>query len=176
MKKFILLALIAVAFAACQKNGTSPSKPVTIPKDTIPDGARLRMQLVKDSSKYYEILVHFNHTFHLVRNYNNDEDAIVPGGDPNLDLSAISSDGYLLSVDGVPYASGLSIPLAGRAANGSYFLRASHLVNVPSSIHIWCKDNYLKDSLDLRTGNYHFNVDNADTNSFGKKRFQIVVR
>jgi len=34
----------------------------------------------------------------------------------------------------------------------------------------------LKDSLDLRTGNYHFNVDQADTNSFGKKRFQIVVR
>jgi hypothetical protein len=176
MKKIILIILVAIAFAACQKNGTNSPKPVTPTKDTIPDGASLRMQLVKDSSKYYEILVHFNHTFHLVRNYNNDEDAIVPGGDPNLDLSAISSDGYLLSVDGVPYTPGLSIPLKGSAANGPYFLRASHLVNMPSSIHIWCKDNYLKDSLDLRTGNYHFNVDNADTNSFGKNRFRIVLR
>jgi hypothetical protein len=43
-------------------------------------------------------------------------------------------------------------------------------------MHIFCKDNYLKDSLDLRKGNYNFTIDNADANSFGKKRFQIAVR
>lgn len=174
MKKLILLALIPLALAACQKAGTSPTKPIVIGKDTIPDSAALKIQLVKDSSNNVEFLVLFSRNFHL--NYINSEDVEVPGRNPNFNISAISSDGILLTWDGVPYSPGMSIPIDVNATNGPYFLRTYYFHKIPSYIHVWCRDNYLKDSLDLRTGNYHFSIDNADTNSFGRKRFQIVVR
>lgn len=176
MKKLILLALIPLALAACQKAGTSPTKPIIIAKDTIPDGSRFNVKLVKDSTFYDEIQIAFAHNFHnTYTNY--DEDSTVPTQNPTVSLSAISSDGVLLNLDGVPYTPGISIPLNTTVkTSGPYFLKLSYLYKIPATIHVWCIDNYSKDSLDLRTGNYHFNIDNADTNSFGKKRFQIVVR
>lgn len=180
MKKIILILLGAIAFAACQKNGTNSPKPVTASKDTIPDEAYFKVQIVKDSIQYYEILIHFNHTFHLnytsVTAANIAEDEKVISLPAKLNLSAITSDGTLVNWDGVPYTQGMSIPLDANAYTGVYFLKTVNLTNIPSSAHIWVKDNLLKDSLDLRTGNYHFNIDQADTNSFGKRRFQIVVR
>jgi hypothetical protein len=180
MKKLILLALIAVTFIACQKTGTVPSKVMSASKDTIPDGAAFKVQMVKDSIYNYEVLIHFYHGFHL--NYSlsqtiyGAEDVTVPELPASLNLSAITSDGVLVNFDGVPYTPGMSIPLDANAADGSYFLKTSFQQNIPSYIHFWCKDNYLKDSIDLRTGNYHFNINNADTNSFGRNRFKIVVR
>ena len=180
MKKLVLIALIPLALVACQKAETIPSKIIVAPKDTIPDGAAFKVQMVKDSIYQYEIAIHFFHGFHL--NYSlsetiyGGEDSTVPSLPPSLNLSAITSDGVLVNVDGVPYTPGMSIPLDANAADGAYFLRTSYQQNIPSYIHFWCKDNYLKDSIDLRTGNYHFNINNADTNSFGKNRFKIVVR
>jgi len=180
MKKIILLVLVAFAFAACQKNATTSPKPVITTKDTIPDKAAFVIRAVKDSIQYYEILIRFNHNFILnyedINNANISEDATVISLPAKLNLSAITSDGVLVNFDGLPYTKGMAIPLDVNAYTGAYFLKAVRLTNIPSYIHMWVKDNLLKDSLDLRTGNYHFNVDQADTNSFGKKRFQIVVR
>jgi hypothetical protein len=177
MKKLILLALITCTFAACQKAGTAPQKPIVINKDTIPDKARFNVQLVKDSVYSDEIAIVFNHTYHTSFVAANSEDAIVPGAGPIVSLFALSSDGRDLIVDGVPYKAGMSIALdvfVGKS--GPYFLRANRRSNIPSSIHIWCRDNYLKDSLDMQGGNYHFNIDKADANSYGKKRFEILIK
>jgi hypothetical protein len=84
MKKLILLALIPLALAACQKAGTSPTKPIVIAKDTIPDSAALKIQLVKDSSNNVEFLVLFSRNFHL--NYINSEDNGFPGWNPNFNI------------------------------------------------------------------------------------------
>jgi hypothetical protein len=177
MKKLILLALIPLAFAACQKAETTPSNAITVSKDTIPDGARIKVQLVMDSIVNDEIAIVFNHTFHNYYTLSNSEDETVPGAGTKLNIFALSSDGIALIVDGVPYTPGMAIPLDVFAKNsGPFLFKISYLLNIPSSTHIWCRDNYLKDSLDLRTGNYHFNIDNADTSSFGKNRFKIVVR
>jgi len=175
MKKITLLVLVAVAFAACQKSGTTSPKTTITPKDTIPEKGTMFVQLVKDSSTKDEIAIQFSKTYHLT--YDAYEDNRVPVSSPPVLLSAIASDGTVLNWDGVPYTPGMSIALAANVtSSGPYFLKVSRLVNIPSNIQVWCKDNLLKDSLDIRKGNYHFNIDNADTNSFGKKRFQIVVR
>jgi len=133
------------------------------------------VQLVKDSSTKDEIAIQFSKTYHLT--YDAYEDNRVPASSPPVLLSALASDGTVLNWDGVPYTPGMSIPLAANVTtSGPYFLKVSRLVNIPSNIQVWCKDNLTKDSLNIRKGNYHFNIDNADTNSFGKRRFQIVVR
>ena len=175
MKKFILLALIAVAFAACQKSATTQPKSPVVTKDTIPDNAGVSVRIDKDSTNYDEISLVFNHSAHLI--FNNNYDATVISLNPKQSISAISSDGILVNYYTLPYTQGMVVKLAVKAgASGPYFLGLSNLNKIPSAIQIWCRDNYLKDSLNLRVGNYHFNIDNADTNSFGKKRFQIVVR
>lgn len=176
MKKLTLFALIPLALASCQKSGTSPIKVATSTQDTIPDTAYFKVQLIKDSTVRggtNEILVVFNHKFHLSNKIG--EDAIAPSWGPNLAILGITSDGALVIEDGIPYSPQVSIPLFVTATTGPYWLKAYTLSKIPADMHIWCKDNYSKDSVDLRKGNYNFNIDKADTNSFGKKRFQIIV-
>jgi len=124
-----------------------------------------------------EMLIHFNHAYHLSFNHgfapDFDEDVAVPGYDPNLNVMGITTDRIILQIDGVPYKAGVSVPLFVSVATGQYVLRAYYLRWFPQDIHIWCKDNYLKDSVDLRKGNYKFTVDKADTNQWGMKRFVI---
>lgn len=180
MKKLILLAIIPLAFSACQKLGPAPSNSAVMAKDTIPDTGLFYLRLVKDSTKsvreegYVETAVEFDHQFHLY--YDGAEDSHVPDFDPNLVVLGITSDGQLVQWDGIPYAPGVTIPIFVQAATGPYFLKISLLRKIPADINIWCRDNYLKDSLNLRKGNYNFNVDRADANTFGKKRFQIIIR
>lgn len=124
------------------------------------------------------MLIHFHHAYHLSFNHgsaDNDEDITVPGYDPNLNVMGITTDGFIVQVDGIPYKAGVRVPLFVSVASGQYVLRAYYLRWFPKDIHIWCKDNFLKDSVDLRKGNYNFTVDKADTNQWGMKRFVISV-
>ena len=93
MKKLILLAFIPLALVACQKAGTSPTKPIVIARDTIPDKARFKVQLVMDSIVNDEIAIVFNHTFHNYYTLSNSEDDTVPGAGTKLNIFALSSDG-----------------------------------------------------------------------------------
>jgi hypothetical protein len=77
----------------------------------------------------------------------------------------------------MPYAKGMAIGLHVSAkSNGIYLLKVSYLNKIPSDVRIWLKDAYKKDSLDLRIGNYSFNVLKSDTSSFGSGRFKIILR
>jgi hypothetical protein len=61
-------------------------------------------------------------------------------------------------------------------ANGIYFLEVNYQNKIPSNIQIWVKDNYLKDSTNISSQDYSFNVIKADTNSFGCNRFKLVFK
>jgi len=158
-----------------------PSKPKL--QDTLSDSALFKVQLVNviDSlpvtswAGRNEMLIHFNHAYHLSYYGGIDEDAQVPGYDPNLNIMGITTDGHIVQVDGIPYKAGVSVPLFVSVASGQYVLRAYYLRWFPQDIHIWCKDNYLKDSVDLRKGNCSFTVNKVDTNQWGMKRFVISV-
>lgn len=189
MKKLSLFALLilTVGFFSCRKSGVTPSK-LKI-QDTLSDSALFKIQLVNvnDSlpitswSGRAETLIKFNHAYHLSYYVGNDEDASdgpgLPGpNDPVLSVFSITSDGIYLIVDGIPYKAGVTVPLLVTAAtSGQYVIKAYYLRWFPADIHIWCKDNYLKDSVDLRKGNCQFTIDKTDTSQFGNKRFSIIL-
>jgi len=182
MKKLILPSLILLALAACKKEEKiSPKAPqliatallVTKP-DTIPDSAMLKIKLGADSINTDETLFIFNHKSSPRYVFN--EDAPYFQGFGQVSLASISSDGKDLAINGLPYTFGTSIGLDVHTKNnGIYFLEISYQKKIPSNTQIWIKDSYLKDSVDLCTRNCTFNVSKADTNSFGSKRFKLVL-
>lgn len=175
-------------FASCQKTKLMPTGPSAIGKDTIPDGASFKLQMATDSTGYEfptndtaNVLVRFNHAYHLNYSFYNDEDeAAQPGFFGTWYFTALSHDGGLLTLDGVPYKPGVTIPFfitsgATTTHEQHFILHVLNLVNIPDDIHIWCKDNQLKDSADLRKGPFRFYMHRLDTASYGGNRFQIVV-
>jgi hypothetical protein len=188
IKKLIILSLAVMVFAACQKTKIMPNGPSAIGKDTIPDGASFKLQMATDSTgsefptnDTANVVVHFNHAYHLNYSFYNGEDV---GAQPvffeTWYFTALSNDGGLLTLDGVPYKPGVTIPFFITSGATTYheqhfILNVLNLVNIPSDIHIWCKDNQLKDSSDLRKQPFRFYMHRADTSSYGGNRFQIVV-
>ncbi|MEO6849647.1 MAG: hypothetical protein ABI203_04320, partial [Mucilaginibacter sp.] len=118
------------------------------------------------------------YAYHL--SFINSEDSSPPGlpgiNAPALNLMSITSDGIAVISDGIPYKAGVTVPLRLTvASSGPYVLKAYYLRWFPADIHIWCKDNLLKDSVDLRKGNYSFTVDRTDPNQYGINRFVISL-
>jgi hypothetical protein len=183
MKTLILLSLVLFILAACKKeekispNTTAPkSTSVIVAKaDTIPDTATLKITLVKDTVNTDETMFVFKHTSSLA--YVFDEDAPYFQGFGDVNLSSISSNGRDLAINGLPYIPGVPIRLNVQTkTSGAYSLEISLQKKIPSTIHIWLKDTRLKDSVDLRTHNYNFNVSKADTTSFGRNRFKLILK
>jgi hypothetical protein len=188
MKKLILLALTVIIFASCRKTKITVTGPSAVGKDTIPDGASFTLQMRTDSDGYeypstdtIDVTMHFNHAYHRTYSLNNGEDgdASVLYATWHWQFAALSDGGGQLSLDGVPYKPGLTIPISFTPSSNAqprYFaLKAGQLVNIPDDIHIWCKDNYLKDSIDLRKQQLHFHIQHTDTTTYGIGRFKIVV-
>jgi trimeric autotransporter adhesin len=183
VKKLILLSSVLFSLAACQKEETiaPKAKPTTsttaaTPKnDSIPDDAALKVKLFKDSSTYDETALVFDHLSTL--NYSDNNDAPYFSGFGQVSLTSISHDGRDMAIYRLPYSTGMSIELnVNTKAEGTYHLQISYEKNIPANIQVWVMDTYLKDSTNVCTKNYNFNVTKADTNSFGSKRFKLVLR
>lgn len=182
MKALTLFLLTIVLFAACKKDTSiAPEIPTSITvaiaasADTLPDKAGFRIKIFQDSVNYEETAVIFKHS--ASPDYIFGEDAPYMPGFGKVSLASMSKDGKSLSMSIMPYAPGAGINLdAHTRLNGSFFLKVSAVYKMPSETKIWLKDNYLKDSVNLRSTNYAFKVDGADLNSFGKQRFTLVVK
>lgn len=156
--------------------GSTGVKPaVTAVLDTIPDKAVLKLKLVKDSVNYDETMFIFDHTASLLFDIN--DDAPYMSGYGPESLASMSSDGRDLIINTLPYKQGLSIGLdVGAKADGAFALQVSYLKNIPADIQVIVRDNYLKDSLDVRTGPYQFNIVKSDAATYGTSRFSLVFR
>lgn len=183
MKKLLLLSLILVSLAACQKEISALPKPVVpappavakVNKDTIPDKSAFKIKLVKDSSNSDETMLTFNHL--ATCKYSSNNDAPYFAGFGQVSLASISSDGIDLAINEMPYAPGMSIGLDVHAkTDGAYQLEISYEHQMPSNIQIWLKDNYMKDSVNVCLRKYNFKVITADTSSFGKNRFRLILK
>ena len=63
------------------------------------------------------------------------------------------------------------------STDGVYKLNMLEIKGIPQIFDIWLKDAYKKDSLDMRHNNtYAFDVIKSDTNTYGSKRFSLVIR
>ncbi|MFI5161469.1 MAG: hypothetical protein ACHQHN_09335 [Sphingobacteriales bacterium] len=182
MKSSILLSVILFSFVACKKEPLVAPAPAplkyadvaALKKDTIPDKAAFKVELVKDHDNYDETMFIFDKTSSL--NYNADVDAEYFTGFGQESLSSISTDGTNLAIYRLPYRSGMAIGLdINVQADGAYTLDLSYEKNIPANVHVWLKDNYLKDSVDVCAKKYTFKVVKADPNSYGNQRFQLVI-
>ena len=182
MKPLILLSFVLFALVACKKEETiapktTPQKStasIVAKTDTIPDSAALKITLGKDSINTDETMFVFNHTYSLA--YVFDQDAPYFQGFGQVSLASISSNGRDLAINGLPYTSGMSVGLDVQAkTSGAYFLKISYEKKIPTTVQVWLKDTYLKDSVNVSLKNYSFNVSKADTNSYGNKRFRLVL-
>jgi hypothetical protein len=193
MRAFVLISMVVFSLTSCKKDAEIAPKaptstlapltskasismaPVKTSKDTIPDGAFFKIQLGKDSINTDETLIEFNHRAGLSLSMN--YDAPYFNGFGRVNLASVSGNDVDLAIYNLPYTSGMSISLDAHArTDGAYFLRMSYEKNIPSDVHIFLKDTYLKDSVDVRSVSYNFKITKADTNSFGHNRFKLVIK
>ena len=175
--KYLLLLLALVS--SCRKDNkvipiekAAHSGPPVISGDTVADNAKLRIELFKDSTDFDETLLIFKKTSKL--SYSPDEDVAYFQGFGQVSLSTVSSDQRNLTINGLPYSPGLTVPLnVGALADGTVSFAISYEYNMPPLLQIWLIDHYLKDSVNLSTTNYKFAIVKSDSNSFGNKRFCI---
>jgi hypothetical protein len=139
----------------------------------------LRLKLTTDSLNYDDIVIGFNSTASV--NYNQMEDGCYMLSPAALEgLSSFSADGIPLGINFLP------LPKQGQQVihldveakqTGTYTLQKTELDAIPQLYEVWLMDSYKRDSLDIRKNStYIFDIDLNDTASFGKNRFEVVVR
>jgi len=137
----------------------------------------LRLQLAKDSVNADDIYIGFNSSARA--QYVDNEDAPYKVGTGPESLASISGDNIALGINRLPLPKqsetiGLKVEAA---ADGIYKLNMTELKAIPQLFEVWLMDAYKKDSLDMRHNTtYAFNLYKADTNSFGSRRFSLVIR
>jgi hypothetical protein len=74
-------------------------------------------------------------------------------------------------------SNGVTIPLkVGSTAYNTYKLNLKDIKGVPQLYDIWLKDAFTGDSVNMRnTASYSFAI-TADTNSYGSKRFSLMIK
>ena len=183
MKISIPIVLMLFCLTACHKEeilapATAPKAKLasaSIKHDTIPDNAVLKFKLFRDSLIYDETAICFKHSAGLA--YNLQVDAPYLAGFGQLSFASISSNGRDLAIYTLPYTQGMAVRFDLHAkTDGICKVMMSYESAIPADIHIWLKDNYLKDSVDVSKGNYSFNVSQLDTNSFGKNRLEVILK
>ena len=148
-----------------------------IPADHVANIQYLRLQMALDTYYNEDILIRFSKGVNASFDFN--EDAIYMSGFGKVSLFSLTSDHISTAINLQPLPkSSETIGLGVNAtADGIYKLKMKELVGVPQLFDIWLIDNYKNDSLDMRHNTtYAFNIYKADTNSYGKNRFRIVIR
>jgi len=143
---------------------------------TTPD-PHLRLQMAKDSVNTDDMYIGFNSAASSQYVFN--EDAPYKTGNGKVKMASFSSDNVKLAINKMPLpgTKQATIPLFVNAtAYGEYKLNMTELEAIPQLYDVWLIDRFNKDSLDMRHNTtYTFDI-TADTNSYGCKRFQLVIR
>ncbi|TWJ00095.1 hypothetical protein JN11_02510 [Mucilaginibacter frigoritolerans] len=137
----------------------------------------LRLELAADSINKEETIVRFDNN--AQNGFVVDEDSEYMIGNGEVSLSSMSADNVRLAINDIPLPkSSQTIKLKVTAtANGQYTISKTELNNLPALFDVWLMDAYMKDSLDIKhNSTYKFNINRADTNSFGGNRFSLVIR
>jgi len=135
----------------------------------------LHIKVVMDSTNADNTAIFFKDGYSAAYDGN---DAIRFGSiESRVSLASISSDKQNMIMNFMPAVSdvkSVKLSVAG-STNGLYTLNFSSAETIDKRFGIWLKDNYKKDSLDIRNNSsYAFNINRTDTASFGSNRFEIV--
>ncbi|MDB5133060.1 MAG: Cadherin-like beta sandwich domain protein [Mucilaginibacter sp.] len=188
---FTLFVFAIAGLTSCQKDAVAPANQQTQGNQKIATTFKalnqyaintavngfLRVVLAKDSVNKDDILIMFNPNTSPACVFN--EDARYFPGYGLVGFSSMSSNGVPLTIDKRPFpavstAIGLNV---NATASDVYTLNLTAIDSIPANYDIWLMDAYKKDSLDFRHNQtYAFNLNLADTNSYGSNRFSLVIR
>ena len=183
MKNYVLCLILIVSLCSCKKQkaiapeAVPPVNTVTAPRveDIVPDSASLKIKVRKDSADIDETMFIFNHSSTGAFAFS--RDAVYFTGNGAASVASFTTDSVACAIQVLPYRPGAAIRLNVNAKkSGIYLLGISYLQKIPAGIHVWLLDSARKDSLDLRVGNYAFYVDKADSATYGRRRFKIILR
>jgi hypothetical protein len=151
--------------------GTPAGQPVVLQE--------MRLKLILDSLNYDDIVIGFRDgTSEKFNGYEDSE--YLPGNAPLVTLTSLSSDGVNLAINFLPFPKLQKRVVklnVGVTRSGTYTLKQTEMLSIPDLYEVWLMDKFKKDSLDIRHNtNYVFEVNKADTLTFGKNRFEIVIR
>jgi sugar lactone lactonase YvrE len=136
----------------------------------------LRLQLALDTINTDDIYIGFDSSFKP--QYDFSEDAISQPGSGKVSLASYSSDNVLVAINKMPLPGQKRtiIPLKVTATTaGTFKLNLTEQEGIPQLYDIWLKDNFKKDSVNIRKDtSYTFEM-SADTNTYGSKRFALVI-
>jgi len=138
-----------------------------------------RLKLSKDTLNYDDIIIGFNTT--ATAKYNGMEDAkYLPGIKALVGLSSFSEDSIQLAINNLPLPKQTQRVIrlnVDAALSGAYTLQKTAMDAIPEIYEIWLMDGFKKDSIDIRkNATYTFDVDLADTATYGSNRFKIIIR
>ncbi len=139
----------------------------------------MRLKVSIDSTDFDDLALLFNSS--ASANYNPNEDAAyIRAGAAAEGLSSFSADSARLSINSLPLPG--KTPLVIRLSldatfTGTYTMEKMQLDAIPKLYRVWLMDKQKKDSLDMRANStYIFDVNTADTTSYGNNRFELVIR
>jgi len=137
----------------------------------------LRLQMALDSINTDDVYIGFKSN--TSAQFVNNEDAPYKKGSGKVRLASFSTDSVMLAINKMPLTgpAPTTIPLfVTAAAYGTYKLTLTELEAIPQLYQIWLMDRFNKDSLDMRhNSTYAFDI-TTDTNSWGSRRFQLLMR
>jgi hypothetical protein len=177
--KPIALIFIMVTLTGCRKDGTgiynNPQKSIAQNTgDSVSGKVYVSIKLYQDSVKYDETMIVFSSAANSA--YSPSNDALYFPGFGQVSLSSLSSDGRDLAINTLPYRSRATIALDVNTKYGGQFFLAMTRNDLQPAIKVWLKDSKLKDSISLSTNTYSFMISKTDTNSYGKKRFKLLIQ
>ncbi len=137
----------------------------------------IRLQLSKDTVNTDDTYIGFDSQ--SSSKFVADEDAPYRTGTGQVSLRSFSADSVMLGINKMPMptAPQTIIPLfVGAKAYGTYTINMTELEAIPQIYDVWLMDKFNKDSLDIKHNpSYVFDI-TTDTNSYGRNRFQLVIR
>lgn len=155
---------------------TSPNLLMGVPVEA-PE-PMITIKMIQDSSNYDITYIRYLDTYKDT--YYDMEDAQdLNGSGQTVFFSALTSDKKLVAIASQPMQKQKTSVFLSVNDNtsGIYTLKRTDLTAIPAAYEVWLMDHFKKDSLDLRANDtYNFNLDKANTATFGNERFEVVVR
>ncbi|MBS1524937.1 MAG: T9SS type A sorting domain-containing protein [Bacteroidetes bacterium] len=137
----------------------------------------IKLKMSMDTVNTDELLVRFDNNASAI--YSGAYDSEYKTGFGKVSLSSLSADSVSLAINTVPYpktSEAIKLSVSAKK-DGIYQLNLAQVNQVPQLYDIWLKDNYTKDSVDLRPNPvYRFNIYTADPASYGSGRFILIIR
>ncbi|GAB3916170.1 hypothetical protein GCM10028826_32240 [Mucilaginibacter boryungensis] len=137
----------------------------------------VKIKLIQDATYYNETLLTFNKDNKST--FTEDEDvAYLAAPSQQVFMYSSSDEGTSCVINRLPALENIKpIKLyAEGAVTGTYTMEFSNVNTIDSRYRIFLKDSFKKDSLDVTNNTtYSFNIDRANTTTYGANRFTLVV-